>query len=107
MRFDASAPVGAPLAMSTLGAGAKSLRAPAIPSIVGRPRAGSNKPGWVTGPATGAPFDHVWPPSNWRDMSSNAPLPLRGDSADAEDVGRSLAVGADGAAVGRLRWLLL
>src|SRR5260370_1453182 len=30
-------PVGAPLAMSTLGAGARSLRAPAIPSISGRP----------------------------------------------------------------------
>src|SRR5438270_347841 len=32
MRFVASAPVGAPLAMSTLGAGARSLRAPAMPA---------------------------------------------------------------------------
>jgi len=31
MRLVASAPVGAPLAMSTLGAGARSLRAPATP----------------------------------------------------------------------------
>src|SRR5919197_2239615 len=47
IRLVASDPVGAPLAMSTLGAGAKSLRAPAIPSIVGRPRTGSNVPGCV------------------------------------------------------------
>src|SRR3954454_6666375 len=75
MRFDASDPVGAPLAMSTLGAGAKSLRAPAIPPCVGRPGAGSNKPGCVTGPATGVPFDHVWPPFVERDMSSKASCP--------------------------------
>src|SRR3954451_8622649 len=75
IRFVASAPVGAPLAMSTLGAGARSLRAPAMPSIVGRPRAGSNKPGWVTGPATGVPFDQVEPPFVERDMSSNASWP--------------------------------
>src|SRR5919108_3492650 len=70
IRFDASAPVGAPLAMSTLGAGARSLRAPAMPSMVGRPRAGSNMPGCVTGPATGLGLDQVAPPSAEVDMSS-------------------------------------
>src|SRR3954471_22157173 len=75
IRLEASAPVGAPLAMSTLGAGARSLRAPAMPSIVGRPRAGSNKASWVTGPAPGVPFDQVEPPFVERDMSSNASWP--------------------------------
>ena len=45
IRFVAPSPVGAPLAMSTLGAGARSLRAPAMPSIVGRPITGSTTPG--------------------------------------------------------------
>src|SRR2546421_492756 len=36
-RLLAPAPVGAPLAMSTEGAGARSLLAPATPSITGRP----------------------------------------------------------------------
>src|SRR2546430_1448394 len=62
IRLVASAPVGAPLAMSTLGAGARSLRAPATPSMTGRPRTGSKTPGWVTGPATGVGLDHVPPP---------------------------------------------
>src|SRR5438105_9244244 len=62
MRSVASEPLGAPLAMSTLGAGARSLRAPAAPSIVGRPMLGSKTPGWVTGPATGRGLDHVAPP---------------------------------------------
>src|SRR6266542_4219843 len=75
MRLVASAPVGAPLAMSTLGAGARSLRAPAMPSIVGRPSTGSNTPGCVTGPATGTAFDHVDPPLNERDISSKALCP--------------------------------
>ena len=38
-------PVGAPLAMSTLGAGARSLRAPATPSIANEPWTGSKIPG--------------------------------------------------------------
>jgi len=71
----ASAPVGAPFAMSTLGAGARSLRAPAMPSITGRPSTGSNTPGCVTGPATGCGLDQVKPPSNERDMSSKAWCP--------------------------------
>ena len=58
--------------MSTLGAGARSLRAPAMPSIVGRPMTGSVMPGCVTGPATGTPFDQLEPPSNERDINSNA-----------------------------------
>src|SRR5439155_25520513 len=68
MRLVASAPVGAPLAISTLGPGARSLRAPAMPSMVGRPSTGSTIPGCVTGPATGVGFDHVAPPLNERDM---------------------------------------
>src|SRR3954471_1121709 len=72
MRSVASVPVGAPFATSTLGAGARSLRAPAIPSIVGRPRTGSTRPGCVTGPATGIIFDQLDPPSLERDISSNA-----------------------------------
>src|SRR2546423_10641494 len=75
IRFVASPPVGAPFARSTLGGGARSLRAPAIPSIVGRPRTGSTTPGCVTGPATGTALDQFEPPSDERDMSSNACFP--------------------------------
>src|SRR5918912_2374606 len=75
IRFVASSPVGAPLAMSTLGAGARSLRAPAMPSITGRPCTGSNAPGCVTGPETAVGRDHVEPPLVDRDMNSNACLP--------------------------------
>src|SRR5207253_3940951 len=70
IRSVASAPVGAPFAMSTLGAGARSLRAPAMPSITGRWRTGSRTPGCVTGPATGVGFDHLAPPSVDFDISS-------------------------------------
>src|SRR5438067_11135219 len=76
MRFVASVPVGAPLAMSTLGAGARSLRAPATPSITGRPCTGSKTPGCVTGPTTGRARDHDWPPLVETDISSNACLPF-------------------------------
>src|SRR5437764_14595558 len=76
IRSVASAPVGAPFAMSTLGAGARSLRAPAIPSITGRPCTGSSVPGWLTGPATARGLDHVWPPFVDFDMSSNGCFPL-------------------------------
>src|SRR6476660_5914257 len=72
IRFVASAPVGAPFAMSTLGAGARSLRAPATPSITGRPSTGSIVPGCITGPATGEPFDQLLPPSGDVDISSKA-----------------------------------
>src|SRR2546428_13435169 len=75
IRLVASAPVGAPLAMSTLGAGARSLRAPPTPSMTGRPRTGSKTPGWVTGPATGVGLDHVPPPLADVDISSKACLP--------------------------------
>src|ERR1044072_7449422 len=71
IRLVASAPVGAPLAMSTLGAGARSLRAPATPSITGRPWTGSSAPGWLTGPATGRRRPHLLPPSAEVTMSSN------------------------------------
>src|SRR5919198_3860459 len=75
IRFVASAPVGAPLAMSTLGAGARSLRAPATPSMTGRPWTGSNAPGCWTGPATGCGLDQPDPPSVDFDMNSNGCLP--------------------------------
>src|SRR5438105_10922011 len=71
MRLVAPAPVGAPLAMSTLGAGAKSLRAPATPSMTALPCTGSNTPGWSTGPATEAGLEQLDPPSVERDMNSN------------------------------------
>src|SRR5438309_11977255 len=70
MRLVASAPVGAPLAMSTLGAGARSLRAPVMPSISGRPCTGSKIPGWFTGPTTGRGVLQVSPPSLDFDISS-------------------------------------
>src|SRR3954453_11654706 len=75
MRSVASAPVGAPLAMSTLGAGARSLRAPATPSMTGRPCTGSIAPGWLTGPATGVGRLQLLPPLSEVDMSSNVCLP--------------------------------
>src|SRR2546426_7081504 len=71
MRSVASAPVGAPLAMSTLDAGARSLRAPVMPSISGRPCTGSKMPGWLTGPTTGRGVLHLAPPSVETDISSN------------------------------------
>lgn len=70
MRSLAPAPVGAALAMSTLGAGARSLRAPAIPSISGRPCTGSKMPGWVTGPTTARGVLQVDPPFDEVDISS-------------------------------------
>src|SRR5207237_10812264 len=62
--------------MSTLGAGARSLRAPAMPSITGRCSTGSNVPGWVTGPATGVGLDHVDPPFVDFDISSKLDWPI-------------------------------
>src|SRR5436190_13966083 len=41
--FVASAPVGAPFAISTLGAAARSVRAPVYPSMTQRPESGSTK----------------------------------------------------------------
>src|SRR5438552_5845517 len=75
IRSVASAPVGAPLAMSTLGAGPRSLRAPAMPSLTKLPCPGSNTPGWVTGPATGRGVDQVCPPSVEVTISSKASCP--------------------------------
>ena len=75
IRSVASVPVGAPLAMSTLGAGARSLRAPARPSIDGLPVFGSVMPGWVTGPTIGCGFDQEVPPSVEIDWISNASAP--------------------------------
>src|SRR5262245_59807986 len=75
MRFVAPDPVGAPFAMSTLGAGARSLRAPARPSITGRPVFASVMPGCVTGPATATGCDQLAPPFVERDISSNASWP--------------------------------
>src|ERR1051325_569278 len=75
IRLVASAPVGAPFAMSTLGAGERSLRAPATPSITGRPSTGAHAPGGGTAPATGVGFDQLLPPSVDFDMSSKASWP--------------------------------
>src|SRR2546423_15599809 len=75
IRSVASAPVGAPFAMSTLGAGARSLRAPATPSITGLPWTGSNMPGCCTGPATGRGWDQLDPPLVERDIISNGCFP--------------------------------
>ena len=71
IRSVASVPVGAPFAISTDGAGARSLRAPATLSIVGRPCAGSKTPGWLTGPATATGLLHEVPPFVDFDISSN------------------------------------
>src|SRR5919204_2879377 len=79
IRFVAPAPVGAPLAMSTLGAGARSLRAPATPSMTGRPCTGSNAPGWLTGPTTGRARDQLAPPSVDFDITSNGRRPADDD----------------------------
>src|SRR5436190_12800473 len=62
--------------MSTLGAGERSLRAPATPSMTARPWTGSITPGCVTGPATRRGRDHFEPPSSDCDMSSNAWWPV-------------------------------
>src|SRR6187200_626791 len=67
--------------MSTLGAGARSLRAPATPSITGRPSTGSITPGCVTGPATVCGCDQFLPPFDDTDMNSKAFLPCEEDVA--------------------------
>src|SRR5436305_4365423 len=63
MRLVASTPVGEPLAMSTEGAVARSLRAPATPSSTDRPCTGSSTPGWVTAPGIWMGRPQFWPPS--------------------------------------------
>src|SRR5213076_2038565 len=59
-------------AMSTLGAGARSLRAPAMPSIVGRRSTGSKRPGCETGVATIFGGDQDCPPFVETAMNSDA-----------------------------------
>src|SRR5437764_3939954 len=61
--------------MSTLGAGARSLRAPAKPSITKLPWTLSKTPGCVTGPATGRNRDQLCPPLVDFDIISNACFP--------------------------------
>src|SRR5690349_17043439 len=75
----APAPVGRPLAMSTFGPPARSTRAPAMPSITGRPSTGSNTPGSTTG-ATAVGPTQCAPPSvdlyiNCRFAPLRAPTP--------------------------------
>src|SRR5262249_39061314 len=75
----ASVPVGAPLAMSTLGPNARSLRAPATPSITGRPMTGSTTPG-LTAVATSVGPVKWAPPSVdlyiiWNDVPPRRPTP--------------------------------
>src|SRR5712691_2892563 len=62
IRLVASAPLGAPLAMSALGAKARSLRAPAMPSITGRPMTGSKTPGLTAVDSSAGPVKCA-PPS--------------------------------------------
>src|SRR2546421_1368721 len=62
IRLVAPVPVGEPLAMSTEGAHARSLRAPATPSSTNRPCTGSNTPGWVTAPGIWTGRPQFWPP---------------------------------------------
>src|SRR5213593_3841031 len=72
IRFVASAPVGAPLAMSTLGAGPRSSRAPPMPSSTHRPIDGSKalhrsvagKIGraWVQWLPPSTDLDMIWKP---------------------------------------------
>ena len=58
----ASSPVGAPLAMSTLGIAERSMRCPAIPSATHRRVRGStSKQGSVIG-MTSCGFSQLWPP---------------------------------------------
>src|SRR4051794_1102535 len=60
----ASTPVGAPLAMSTLGIAARSVRAPDTPSMMHRPVTGSL---WKQGSViatTSCGGRQVWPPSS-------------------------------------------
>src|SRR3954452_21247865 len=106
-RFVAPAPVGAPLAMSTLGAGARSLRAPATPSITGRPCTGSKAPGWSTGPATGRGRCHDVPPLSEVDMNSKGCRPPGTFVATPKTYARPrLSVRIVHPSIG-LRWLLL
>src|SRR5947199_7830662 len=106
MRSVASDPVGAPFAMSTLGAGARSLRAPATPSMTGRPCTGSVAPGWLTGPATGRGRVHVEPPLSEVDMNSNGCLPAGTFVAMPKTYARPrLSVRIVQPSIG-LRWLL-
>jgi len=58
----ASNPVGAPLAMSALGPNARSLRAPATPSITGLPMTGSTTPGLTAVDSSAGPVKCA-PPS--------------------------------------------
>src|SRR5918911_5115699 len=62
--FVASRPVGAPFAMSTLGAAERSIRAPAYPSITQRPSIGSTKKHGSTIETTSCSFVQCLPPSN-------------------------------------------
>src|SRR4051794_36890949 len=66
--FDAPAPVGAPLAMSTDGAGLRSARAPATPSMTHRPIDGSNALHVSNAPNSGRARSQLRPPSVERDM---------------------------------------
>src|SRR2546430_16177788 len=74
IRLVASAPVGEPLAMSTEGAVARSLRAPATPSSTGLPCTGSTTPGWVTAPGIRTGRPQFWPPLGEGTMYSKCSL---------------------------------
>src|SRR3954453_1591119 len=106
-RFVASPPVGAPLAMSRLGAGARSLRAPATTSMTALPCTGSKTPGWLTGPTTARGRLHVEPPLSDVDRNSNACLPPETFVPTPKTYARPrLSVRIVHPSIG-LRWLLL
>src|SRR6266851_8191350 len=69
----APAPVGAPLAMSALGANARSLRAPAMPSITGRPRTGSTIPGSTVVASSAGPVKCAPPSADLYIISNDTP----------------------------------
>ena len=90
------------VAMSTLGAGGRSLRAPAMPSMTGRPWTGSNTPGCLTDrrPVAGR-RPRVATVGRGR-TSARTGRGQRRIRADPEDVRDAVAVGADGAADQRM-----
>src|SRR5215210_9474933 len=69
IRFVAPVPLGALLAMSTDGAGERSLRAPPTPSITQRPIDGSNALQVSNAGNSRRGRSHVRPPSNERIIS--------------------------------------
>ena len=92
----ASAPDGAPLAMSMLGK--VLVRAPAMPSMVNRPCAGSNCPMPATGCTIARGRSNVRASVERAGLEEHA-LARHDVGADPDDVHHAVAVGADRAAL--------